>query len=287
MALYKNNSNSNWFPGHMKLTKDLIKNCLSKVDLIVNLVDARAPLASTNFSILKLIKKKPFAVFLGKADLADENLTKAWLTYFKAKLGCFAFSLNCKNFKQVEKGFNLAREHLKTFKELKFGNNMIRIMVVGISNVGKSTLINGFSGSKKAKVENRPGVTRKIQWFFLKNGLSLLDTPGVLPVEVDDEKKAFILQLIGSINREKVDVENLALELLNYLKGLKINFFEKFSSKPLLECENVFEWLSEFAKFKGMVLKGGVPDLNRASNFLVDGFRSGNFGKISLEVPDF
>lgn len=276
--------NSNWFPGHMKLTKSLIKTSLKNVDLIINLVDARAPFSSMNFSILKLIEQKPFVVFLAKADLADEASTKLWINHFKLKFGFFACALSCKNFNQVERSFNLACNHLKTLKNLKFGSNMIRIMVVGISNVGKSTLINSFSGSKKAKVENRPGVTRVLQRIFLKNGVSLLDTPGVLPVEIQSAESQFALQLIGAIKREKIDVENLAINLLNHLKAFNGWFFERNFSGSLACFNNAFEWLSEFARFKGMVLKGNEPDLFRAANFLVDGFQSGKFGRITLEL---
>lgn len=278
--------NSSWFPGHMKLTKSLIKSNLSRVDLVINLVDARAPFSSMNSSILNFVQRKPFVVFLAKSDLADENSTKAWVKYFKINLGFFAFALDCKNSSQVEKGFSLARVHLETLKKLKFGSNMIRIMIVGISNVGKSTLINSLCGSKKAKVENRPGVTRSIQWISLKNGISLLDTPGVLPVEIENENKQFALQLIGAIDRQKIEVENLAIGLLNHLKTRGIDFFEQNFSKRLSCCENVFDWLNEFAKNRGMVLKGNEPDLVRASNFLIDCFRRGKFGKITLELPE-
>lgn len=280
------NKKSNWFPGHMKLTKNLIKTSLKKVDLIINLIDARAPFSSMNFSILKLVEQKPFVVFLTKADLADDVSTTIWLNHIKTKFGFFASALSCKNSNQVEKSFNLACAHLKTIKSLKFGDNMIRIMVVGISNVGKSTLINSFSGSKKAKVENRPGVTRALQWIFLKNGVSLLDTPGVLPIEAQSDESQFALQLIGAIKREKIEVENLAIKLLNHLKAHNIEFFKRNFPEKLAFFSDAFEWLSEFAHFKGMVLKGNEPDLFRASNFLVDGFQSGKFGRITLELPD-
>lgn len=278
---------SNWFPGHMNLTKYLIKSCLSQVDLVINLVDARAPMASTNFSILKWVKNKPIVVFLGKIDLANESITKDWLDYFKIELGYFAVAVNCRNFNSVKKSFDLACEQFKKVKRSRFNSNMIRIMVVGVSNVGKSTLINSAVGSKKVKVENRPGVTKSKQWVVLNGGMSLLDMPGVLPLDVKNEEQNFCLQLIGVVKREEVDAENLSLYLLDFLYLTNLNFFEKNFSGKLQNFDNAFNWLKNFAEAKNMVLKGGKLDLLRASNFLINEFQRAKFGRFTLENPEF
>lgn len=276
-----------WFPGHMKLTKNLIKVYLNSVDLVIYLVDARVPFSSLNLSVLRLVSRKPVVVFFAKSDLANEGSTKLWVEYFKKEFNLFSFALSCKNVSQVKAGFKSAGSHLEKIKKLKFGVKLIRVMVIGIPNVGKSTLINSVCGAKKSKVENRPGVTRSMRWFFLKNGFSLLDTPGVLPVEVDNENKKYALQLIGAVKREMVDMENLALQLLNHFKHLKTNIFKKKFSSELVDCESEFDWLIRFAKLKGMVLKNSEPDLERASRFIVDEFQKGKLGKITLELPGF
>lgn len=276
-----------WFPGHMKSAKEFLKSNSKQVDLIINLVDARAPMASSNFSILKLFVGRPVAFFLGKSDLADESATKIWVLHFRNKFGVFAGALDCRNQKKIRNIFDLACDWLQKTKKLKFGRNMVRAMVVGIANVGKSSLINSLVGSKKTRVENRPGVTRSTQWVFLSNGISLLDTPGVIPNSIENEDQAGFLQLIGAVKREEVDVESLAVDFLNGLKnfsGFSELTFKKFFNE--LDCnENGLNLLLKLAKSRCMVLKGGEPNLERAANFVVDSFQKGKFGRLTLELP--
>lgn len=276
-----------WFPGHMNSTKNLIQNCLNEVDFVINLVDARAPFSSMNFSILKWIKRKPLIVFVSKIDLADEKCTKTWLDYFKQKLNCLALPISCRRLGSVRKSFDLACSYFKTLKQQKFSFNMIRVMVVGIPNVGKSTLINSLGGFKKAKAENRPGVTKSKQWLSIGDGLSLLDMPGVLPVEIENYEQTFCLQMIGAVKLDLVDVEDLALNLLNFLNLNSVSFFEKNFSENLQKFKGASNWLSMFAERKKMFLKGGELDLVRASKFLINEFQKCKFGKFTLEMPKF
>ncbi len=276
-----------WFPGHMKSAEEFLKSSTKQIDLVINLVDARAPMASSNFSILKLFSGRPVAFFLGKSDLADESATKIWVLHFRRKFGFFAGELDCRNQKKIRNIFDLACEWLQKNKKLKFGKNMIRAMVVGIANVGKSSLINSLVGSKKLRVENRPGVTRSNQWVFLDNGVSLLDTPGVLPNIIENENQAEFLQLIGAVKREEVDVESLAVDFLNGLRNfsgfseLKLkNFFNDLSFN-----EDGLNLLLKLAKNRCMVSKGGDLNLERAANFVVDSFQKGKFGRLTLELP--
>ncbi len=280
------NKKLGWFPGHMQRGTHLIKTYLSKVDLIVNLIDSRIPIASSNLSIFNLIKQKPIVFFLGRSDLADERLTTEWINFFKNECNIFALALNCKNLADVEKKFEIACDYLRNVKKIKFGSNMIRIMVVGISNVGKSTLINSVLKTRKAKVENRPGVTKSVQWLSLSNGCSLLDTPGIVSFSCDENENRWLLQLTGAIKRSEIDVEEVAYLFLNCVFKQDGSFFEKHFDEILTNFEEPVQWLTQLAKLKGMLLKGGNADINRAANFVIDKFQKGQFGPVTLELPN-
>lgn len=279
-----------WFPGHMAKTRRAITANIKLVDAVVEIIDARTPMSSRNPEIDGLTAKKPRIVLLNKCDLADNNVTQAWVNYLK-KENVTALAIDCKSGKGLNKLMTtLKATVLKDLMDKRERQGMsgapIRLMILGIPNVGKSSLINRLAGSKRTKVEDRPGVTRTKQWVKLKDNTELLDMPGVLWPKFEDQSAAIRLAFTGAISDDILDIETLAMKLLSYLaekypKSLidryKIEFDDSDDGLSLLE---------KVGKKRGMVISGGEINIERAAITVLDEFRSGKLGCITLEMPE-
>lgn len=279
--------NINWFPGHMKKTEGLIKDNLKLVDIVIELVDARIPLASKNPLIDEIVKSKPRLIVFNKSDMADDKVTSDWINYYKnngikvVKVN----SLDGKGFNEVYDGINeVLKEKIEKYKSQNL-NFVIKMMVVGIPNVGKSSFINKIIKRAGAKTGDKPGITKGKQWVRIKEGYELLDTPGILWHKFDDEETAKKLAFAGSIKDEILDVESLAFYLLDFLKN---NYPENLMKRYNVEiCDDTDTYLlmEEIGRKRGFVIKGGEIDLTRCANTILDEFRGLRLGKISLERP--
>ncbi|MCH3909824.1 MAG: ribosome biogenesis GTPase YlqF [Bacilli bacterium] len=281
--------NVHYFPGHMKKALTSLSSFMKLIDLVVEVADARAPISTRNPLLNEIAPNKPRLLFLSKEDKADPAITKMWIDYFtKASLPCMSGNL------KVEKltSFSKRLEPLlkpKREKEAKLGMKPqpLRLVIVGIPNVGKSTLINNLAGRSLAKAANKPGVTRAEQWIKLGNDLLLLDTPGILPMNYPDGATAVRLALLGSIKEEVLPNDELALALLGYLKE---NYPSCLSSRygigDLRNCSDN-EVFSAIATKRGFLLPGGKADVSKAALCLAKDFQDGLLGRLSLErVPD-
>ncbi len=284
------NLNIQWFPGHMTKTKRMIEASLKLVDAVIEIKDARIPVSSTNPDIDGLIGNKPRLILLNKCDMADGNSTAKWIEYY-SKIGIRALAIDCRSGKGLNTVVPECRKLLKSYIEKKqargIKNPSIRVMIVGIPNVGKSSFINKVVKQNRAKVEDRPGVTRGNQWFTLDRGFELLDTPGVLWPKFEDQVVGERLAFTGAVKDQILDTELLAVRLLDLLKELKPPMFiERFS----LDTESVsdidsFELLEHIARKRGMLMSGGSVNTERASAMLLDEFRAAKLGRITLELP--
>lgn len=279
-----------WFPGHMAKTRRLMAENLKLVDIVAELLDARIPLSSRNPEIDKLLQNKPRIVLLNKSDCADEKITKDWIAYFAAQ-GIAAIPTDCKTGRGLEKLAPTARTVLKEKLERRLEKGMttkiIRIMIVGVPNVGKSSLINKLAGSKRAKVEDRPGVTRGKQWVNLESGLELLDMPGVLWPKFEDPQVGENLAFTGAIKDDILDIEGLGMRFLEKITKTYPKYFESRFKIEKSEYENCTgaEILKLVAHKRGMLLPGGAYNTERAAIVVLDEFRAGKIGRISLESP--
>lgn len=279
--------NVQWFPGHMAKTRRLIKECLPSVDAVTEILDARMPISSSNPELNKLIGNKPLIVLLNKCDVADENATRRWLNYFNEK-GIYALAVDCKSGNGLNKYAPLLREVLKDKIASNEAKGMIgkplRIMVVGIPNTGKSSFINRMAGRNRAKVADKAGVTRHNQWFVIENGIELLDTPGVLWPKFDDPKIGDRLAFIGSVKDEVFDSETLAVRLLEVLsRDYPDRLSERYKIDDFSELE-AYEILELIGRKRGMMMRGGEIDTLRASIMLLDEYRAGKLGRITLDT---
>jgi ribosome biogenesis GTPase A len=273
----------------MAKTRRLIASNLSLVDAVVEIVDARSPLSSRNPEMDHMTKNKPRLVLLNKSDLADEKTTQQWINYFR-KNGSEALAVDCKSGKGLKAILPAIKNTvLKELMEKRAKNGMtgaaIRLMIVGIPNVGKSSLINKLAGSKRAKVEDRPGVTRTKQWVKLDNNTELLDMPGVLWPKFEDQDVAVRLAFTGAISDDILDIETLAMKLLSYLA---VNYPESLKERykiDLSDDDTGLELLEKVGKKRGMMISGGEINTERAAITVLDEFRSGKLGRITLEVP--
>jgi ribosome biogenesis GTPase A len=276
----------------MTKAKRAMKEDIKLIDLIIELVDARAPLASRNPDIDELGKGKARMVLLNKSDLAGERLNDAWTRYFESQ-GCHVVKINARSgngLKQINPVVQEAcKEKIERDRRRGIMNRPIRAMVVGIPNVGKSTFINSFAGKAAAKTGNKPGVTKGNQWIRLNKNLELLDTPGILWPKFEDQHVGLMLAFIGSINDEILDKQELALERICFLAK---EYPETLKERYKLEMEGevtdtmqAAEVLAQIAKVRGCLVKGGEPDYAKAANLLIDDFRSGKLGKLTLEKP--
>ena len=278
-----------WFPGHMAKTRRSIKENLSLVDAVVEIIDARIPLSSQNPEMGRMTAGKPRLLVLNKRDMADNNITDRWISYFRKK-GIAAVSMDCKSGKGL-KAFTSALENqvLKDLIETRKAKGMVgaplRVMVVGIPNVGKSSFINRMSGSKKAKVEDRPGVTRTKQWVKLGDRIEMLDMLGVLWPKFDDQLVARKLAFTGAIRDDILDIETLAMLLLEYLAE---NYPACLKERYKMDSEGLDgkELLELLGRKRGMLISGGEVNTERAAIMLLDEFRAGKTGCISLEKPE-
>lgn len=278
-----------WFPGHMAKTRRLIKESLPLVDGITELLDARIPYSSSNPELGELINNKPRIVLLNKCDLADKDTTRQWVEYYK-KTGVTAIPVDCRSGKGLSNYISAVREVLKDKirqnEERGMPGKALRIMVVGIPNTGKSSFINRMAGAAKAKVADKAGVTRQNQWFAIGNGIELLDTPGVLWPKFDDPKVGDRLAFIGSVKDEILDSETLAVRLLEVMKNdYPERLAERYKINDFSDKEP-WEVLEMIGKKRGMMIKGGEIDTERASVMLLDEYRGGRLGTISLEKPE-
>ncbi len=279
--------NVQWFPGHMAKTRRLIKECLPSVDAVTEILDARMPVSSSNPELNELIGNKPLIVLLNKCDVADENATRRWLNYFNEK-GIYALAVDCKSGNGLNRYVPLLREVLKdkiASNEAKgMAGKPLRIMVVGIPNTGKSSFINRMAGRNRAKVADKAGVTRHNQWFVIDNGIELLDTPGVLWPKFDDTKIGDRLAFIGSVKDEVFDSETLAVRLLEVLaRDYPERLSERYKIADFSDLE-AYEILELIGKKRGMMMRGGEIDTLRASVMLLDEYRAGKLGRITLDT---
>ena len=278
-----------WFPGHMAKTRRLIKESLPLVDGVTELLDARIPYSSSNPELGELINNKPRIVLLNKCDLADKDTTRQWVEYYK-KTGITAIPVDCRSGKGLNNYISAVREVLKDKirqnEERGMPGKALRIMVVGIPNTGKSSFINRMAGAAKAKVADKAGVTRQNQWFTIGNGIELLDTPGVLWPKFDDPKVGDRLAFIGSVKDEILDSETLAVRLLEVMKNdYPERLAERYKINDFSDKEP-WEVLEMIGKKRGMMIKGGEIDTERASVMLLAEYRGGRLGTISLEKPE-
>lgn len=279
--------NYQWYPGHMTKAKRMMQENIKLIDLIIELVDARIPMSSRNPDIDELGKGKSRIILLNKSDLADARLNQEWESFFKEK-GYFVQPLNAKTGAGIKNIQALVQESCKEKieRDRKRGiiNRPVRAMVVGIPNVGKSTFINSFAGKACAKTGNKPGVTKGKQWIRLNKNLELLDTPGILWPKFEDQKIGERLALIGSINDEILYVDELAVALIRNLKNSYLDLLEK--RYDITIDEDAYDTLKKIAIARKCLQKGELPDVDRASSMLLEDFRSGKLGRITLERPE-
>lgn len=278
--------NVQWFPGHMAKTRRLIKECLPQVEAVTEVLDARVPLSSRNPELSSLIGDKPRIVLLNKCDVADENATKRWIAYYQ-KQSAAVLAVDCRSGKGLNRFVPLLREvlHDKIQKNEERGmaGKPLRIMVVGIPNTGKSSFINRMAGRNRAEVADIAGVTRQNRWFVIGNGIELLDTPGVLWHKFDDPKVGDKLAFIGSVKDTVVDSETLAVRLLEVLQA---EYPDRLRERyKITDFEDLQPWevLELIARKRGMIIRGGEIDETRASVMLLDEYRAGKLGKITLD----
>ncbi len=278
--------NFQWYPGHMTKAKRQMQEDIKLIDLVVEIVDARIPFSSRNPDIDELGKNKYRLILMNKADLADKKATDRWSAYFKSK-GYFVVSLDARSKNGMKAITDIIMEACKEKieRDLKRGikNRPVRAMVVGIPNVGKSTFINSYAGKACAKTGNKPGVTKGKQWIRLNKSVELLDTPGILWPKFEDQMVGLRLALIGSIKDEILNTDELAVELIKFLVADYPGVLaERYSIE---EVEKPTDILMKIAESRNCLSKGNELDYSKAAILLIDDFRSGKLGKLTLELP--
>lgn len=277
-----------WFPGHMTRTKRKIKECIKLIDAVAEIVDARVPMSSRNPDLSEISENKPRLILLNKCDTADPDATKKWLRFFDEQ-GIKAIAVDCKSGTGL-KSFTpavkeLLSDRLDALREKDMGGKALRVMVAGIPNVGKSSFINKIVGGVKAKVEDRPGVTRGNQWFSVPGGIDLLDTPGVLWPKFDDKIVGERLAFTGAIRDNILDIETLAMRLIETLMPEYSENIKQRYKLGDLDGLDSYGILTEIGRKRGMLMGRGEIDTERAAVMLLDEFRAAKFGKITLELP--
>lgn len=278
--------NYQWYPGHMTKAKRMMQENIKLIDLIIELVDARIPFSSRNPDIDELGKNKARIVLLNKADLADPACNKKWIQYFENQ-GIHVQELNSKAGNGIKSVQGLVqeacKEKIERDKKRGIVNRPVRAMVVGIPNVGKSTFINSFAGKACAKTGNKPGVTKGKQWIRLQKNLELLDTPGILWPRFEDQEVGMRLAFIGSMNDEIIIMDELACDLIQFLRS---TYPQSLTERYGIELEGTdAEILAAVAESRKCYQKGEQLDCNKAAAILVDDFRGGRLGRITLEQP--
>lgn len=281
-----------WFPGHMAKTRRLMAENLRLVDIVVEIADARIPQSSRNPEMDRIVGQKPRIILLNKCDVADPNLTVRWCDYYRSRQ-IVAIPTDCKSGRGLNElipGARQALDEVMRRREKKgMSQKLLRMMVVGIPNVGKSSLINKLSGSKRAKVEDRPGVTRGKQWVSLGDGVELLDMPGVLWPKFDDKLVGERLAFIGSIKDDILDIEHLAMR---FLQDMAENYPQLIAARynitqEEMEGKDGYDLLELVGRKRGMLQSGGVVNTERAAITVMDEFRGGKLGRITLEKPPY
>lgn len=276
-----------WYPGHMAKTRRLMKESLPLIDAVCELVDARVPESSRNPDLDGIIGSKPRIVLLNKCDLADERATARKIKEL-AERGVTALPVDCRSGKGLEKFEPAVREVLKDKIKANADKGMagkpLRVMVVGIPNTGKSSFINRMAGKYRAKVADKPGVTRGNQWFAIGSGIELLDTPGVLWPKFEDPQVGLKLAFIGSIKETTLDIQELAVSLLSVMqKNYPDRLEQRYKVACVQDVQEPYELLEMIAAKRGMLLRKGEYDTERAAVMLLDEYRSGKLGKITLD----
>lgn len=276
-----------WYPGHMTKARRMMQENIKLIDLVIELVDARIPLSSRNPDIDELGRQKSRLILLNKADLAENKWNDAWIEYFKDK-GYLAVKVNSKKgggIKNIQSVIQEAcKEKIERDRKRGILNRPVRAMVVGIPNVGKSTFINTLAGKACAKTGNKPGVTKGKQWIRLNKGVELLDTPGILWPKFEDQQVGMKLAFIGSIKDEILNTEELAAEFLKFMQqhypGIMAGKYN------IEETGDVYEVLNRIAESRHCIVRGNELDVEKAAALLMDDFRSGRLGELTLEYPD-
>ena len=279
-----------WFPGHMAKTRRMMQECLPSVDILIELLDARIPLSSRNPDIFRIAGQKPVLTILNKSSLADPERSRMFAEYFKANGQSFIFT-DCVTGEGIDRIMPEVRkilsEKLNRYKEKGLENRRLKAMVVGIPNVGKSTFINRLAGAKKAKAEDRPGVTVNKQWVPTTLGIDLLDMPGVLWPRFEDRIVGENLAITGAIKDGILDIEEIAMILCGRLRDEYNETFcqrYKLSSDEIAELDT-YDLLAAVGRKRGMLVSGGEVNMLRAAETLLDEFRAAKIGRITLELP--
>ena len=271
----------NWYPGHMKKTRELIAENLKMVDIVIEVIDARIPVSSRNPIIDELVKSKRRLIILNKSDLSDPKANEAWAETFK-KQGNLVLTMNCMTGIGVGQLYKLLSRLQDEKNEGQFRKKSLRMMIVGVPNVGKSSLINRMTGKKSAKTGDRPGVTKGKQWLGLENGMQLLDTPGILWPKFEDPQVGLNLAFCGSIKDEILDTASLALELIKVLQRDYPQLLKERYKLDELD-EDALVNMEAIAAKRGFILPGKRIDYERCAHTLLDEFRGGKIGNITLE----
>lgn len=281
--------NIQWYPGHMTKTRRKMKECLPLIDVVIELLDARIPISSRNPEMEEMTGGKPRVILLNKADLADDAVTSQWIQYFSSE-SCKVLPIDCKSGRGLNKVLPAVRsciaDKIAQWESKGMTGKPVHAMVVGIPNVGKSSFINRMAKGNRAKAEDRPGVTRGNQWFSLEDGTLLLDTPGILWPKFDDPLVGLHLAFIGAIRDQILDVEELSCELLNVMKT---GYSERLCERYKLDADDLdapaYDLLEFIGRKRGMLLRGNEVNTERAATMLLDEYRGGKLGKITLEFP--
>lgn len=281
-------TNINWYPGHMAKTRRMLSENIKAVDAVVEVLDARIPYSSRNPDISDIVLSKPHIILLNKADLADSKITDKWIDYYK-KQGTNAISVSCASGKGINRIapmlFELVKDKTEKYSE-KGVNKSVKIMIIGIPNVGKSTVINRLAGKAAAKAGDRPGVTRTKQWIRLKDGLELLDTPGILPPKLEDQNAALKLAYTGAIRDEIIETELIAYSLLEQLRNsYPDELLQRYKISDIKDNKG-YEILEKIGKKRGCLISGGEIDEARTASIILDDFRGGKIGCITLEFAE-
>lgn len=294
MENQQNSTNINWYPGHMAKTRKQIEEDLKLIDIVIEILDARIPISSRNPEIVKLTKNKKKIILLNKSDLADENTNKKWKEVFSKEAPTLLTDAN--SGKGIEKITKKVNELMKDEIERQYARGRIkktiRIMILGIPNVGKSSLINRISKKSKLEVANRPGVTKSKQWIRIENNQELLDTPGVLWPKFESQEVALNLAFTGTIKDDILEITEIAYELLKILYNkYRVNLAERYkiTNDDFTQIENssnkIYSLMQLIAKKRGALVAGGNIDDEKISKIILDDFRNCKLGKISLEEP--
>ncbi len=282
--------NIQWYPGHMTKTRRQMEQDIRLVDAVCEIVDARIPLSSRNPDIDAICMGKPRMMILNRIDMADPAVTRRWAAYFR-RMGMQVLETDCKNRRGTDRFVPAVRELLKDklekYAEKGQIGRTLRVMVVGIPNVGKSTFINQVSGKKAARAENRPGVTRGRQWITVEKGLEMLDTPGILWPKFEDPEVGLRLAYTGAVKDNVLDVETLAVHLMELLGNSYPQALEARYRFSVPEHADGYRLLEKAGRKRGMLISGGEVDTERMSRVLLEEYRSGKLGRFTLEQPDW